>query len=525
VPNTFIKKKLSNGLTILAEPDPAAHTSAVGFFVKAGTRDEAKKLMGVSHFLEHMMFKTTTRGRSGDDINREFDDMGANYNAYTSQEMTVYYAHVLPEFQFKAMDLLVDMLRPALTDQDFKMERPVILEEIGMYDDRPQWRLGNLANETFLGKHSMGYRVLGTAQTIKAMTAKQMRAYYGQHYGPDTTIFVAAGNIDLDKLTSELEKFTRDWKPSGADRSYEKPKYTLGRLDIKDKKVNRHYCDILSEAPSAQDADRYAARVLADVLGDSEGSRLYWALVDPGIAEEATFSYDPQDKMGMYVASLVCDPKRAQEAEALFTKTLDEYADRIDEAELVRAKSKIATQAMLQGESTMGRMSSIGGTWTYRGEYQTLEHELEQIQAVTPQMLRDLLKRFPLNKRLVATMSPGEAAGKGKTTTKAAKPKKPAKAVKSTKAAKPIKGAKPAKSSKPAKSVKAVKPKKLGKNVKAGKAVTKEKARKNVKPVKPRALAKPSKPRKVSRPAKPQKPARPVKPQTKKPAKSAKRGK
>jgi predicted Zn-dependent peptidase len=406
VPNTFIQKKLSNGLTILFEPDPAAHTSAVGFFVKAGTRDEEKKLMGVSHFLEHMMFKTTTKGRSGDDINREFDDMGANYNAYTSQEMTVYYAHVLPEFQFKAMDLLADMLQPALTDQDFGMERPVILEEIGMYDDRPQWRLNDLANEKFFGAHPMGYRVLGTAETIKAMSAQEMREYFRAHYGPDAITFVATGNIDQDRLTADLEKFTKDWKPSGAGRRYENADYGTGRLDIKDPKVNRHYAEVFSPGPSSQDADRYTARVLADVLGDSEGSRLYWALVDPGIAEEASFGYDPQDKSGMFVATLVCDPERATEAEALLLKTLDAYADSIDEAELVRAKSKIATQAMLAGESTMGRMSSIGGTWVYRGEYQTLEEELARIQAVTPQMLRDLIKRYPLEKRLVATMTP-----------------------------------------------------------------------------------------------------------------------
>ncbi len=409
VPNKFIKKTLSNGLTVLAEPDLSAHTSAVGFFVKAGTRDEDKKLMGVSHFLEHMMFKTTVRGRSGDDINREFDDMGANYNAYTSQETTVYYAHVLPEFQFKAMDLLSDMLRPALTDQDFNMERPVILEEIGMYDDRPQWRLGNLANERYLGEHPMSYRVLGTAETIKAMTAEEMRAYYGMHYGPDTTIFVATGNIDLDKLVEELEKSTKGWKPSGASRRYDKPVLNLDRLEIKDPTVNRHYAYVFSDAPSAQDADRYAARVLSDVLGDSEGSRLYWALVDPGIAEEASFSYDPQDRLGMFAATLVCDPERAQEAEEILTKTLDGYADSIDDAELERAKSKIATEAMLQGESTMGRMSSIGGTWTYRGEYQTLEEDMAQIQAVTPTMLRVLLRKFPVNKRLVATMAPEEA--------------------------------------------------------------------------------------------------------------------
>ena len=136
----FQQTTLPNGLTILAESSDDARTSAVGFFVKAGTRDEQLPVMGVSHFLEHMMFKGTAR-RTADDVNREFDEIGADYNAYTSHEKTVYYAHVLPEFLANAVDLLGDMLRPALREDDFSMEKNVILEEISMYEDRPQWRL------------------------------------------------------------------------------------------------------------------------------------------------------------------------------------------------------------------------------------------------------------------------------------------------------------------------------------------------------------------------------------------------
>ena len=161
----FKQTKLENGLTIIAEINPDAHTAAVGYLVNTGARDETPTLMGVSHFLEHMMFKGTER-RTADDVNREFDEMGANYNAFTSHEMTFYFAHVLPEYTSRAIDLLGDIMRPSLRDDDFNMEKNVIIEEIGMYDDRPHWRLQDQLLEDHFGSHTLGFRVLGTPETV-----------------------------------------------------------------------------------------------------------------------------------------------------------------------------------------------------------------------------------------------------------------------------------------------------------------------------------------------------------------------
>jgi predicted Zn-dependent peptidase len=165
---TFRQAKLSNGLQVLAECNPDAHTSALGFFVKTGARDEPASLMGVSHFLEHMMFKGTER-RSAEDVNRDFDRMGASHNAFTTAEMTAFHAHVLPENTNGALDVLCDIMRPALREKDFDEEKGVILEEIAMYDDNPFWVLWEHANERYFGSHPLGHRVLGTRETVKAM--------------------------------------------------------------------------------------------------------------------------------------------------------------------------------------------------------------------------------------------------------------------------------------------------------------------------------------------------------------------
>ncbi len=134
----FHSQTLPNGLQIIAETSPSARSMAIGFFVRTGSRDETAEVSGVSHFLEHMVFKGTPR-RSALDVNREFDRIGAHYNAFTSEENTVFYAAILPEYVAQAVDVLSDILRPSLRGDDFDMEKNVIIEEIGMYEDQPMW--------------------------------------------------------------------------------------------------------------------------------------------------------------------------------------------------------------------------------------------------------------------------------------------------------------------------------------------------------------------------------------------------
>lgn len=402
---SFHRHVLPNALTLVAEVNPDAHTAGVGFFVNTGSRDEDPALMGVSHFLEHMMFKGTAR-RSADDVNREFDEIGADYNAYTSQENTVYYAHVLPEFIPRATDLLADMMRPALRAEDFNVEKKVILEEIGMYEDRPQWRLQDQTVESFYADHTLGHRVLGTAATVSALTPEQMRGYFDQRYGPDNIVVAAAGRIDFDALVRDVEKLTASWSPRRSARLYREPGVAPRDLGLADPKVNRHYLCMMAPAPSAQDPRRYAARILCDVLGDSDGSRLYWALIDPGLADEADLSFVPQDQTGAYCAFVSCDPHRAAAVEKTLLATLDDYVRNIDPAELERAKNKLATSTTLQGENPGGRMRALGSQWLYNAEYHPLEHELAQIMAVTPADLRDLLKAFPFTPRTVVRLGP-----------------------------------------------------------------------------------------------------------------------
>ena len=165
----FDKITLPNGLEIIGEHNSQAQSFAAGYFVKTGARDETHEVSGVSHFLEHMMFKGTDK-RSAEDINLEFDTIGANYNAYTSDERTVYYGAVLPERGAALVDLLSDMMRPALRENDFTLEKNVILEEIAMYEDRPAFKVFEEGNARFYRGHPLGQSILGTPESIRALS-------------------------------------------------------------------------------------------------------------------------------------------------------------------------------------------------------------------------------------------------------------------------------------------------------------------------------------------------------------------
>src|SRR6059058_5980089 len=165
----FRQHTLPNGLTVIGETSPSARSAAVGFFVRTGSRDETPEVSGVSHFLEHMVFKGTPR-RSALDVNRDFDKIGANYNAFTSEENTVFYASILPEYLPQAVDILADILRPSLRDDDFTMEKNVIIEEIGMYDDQPGFLAFDHAKRVHFADHPLGNSILGTPASITALT-------------------------------------------------------------------------------------------------------------------------------------------------------------------------------------------------------------------------------------------------------------------------------------------------------------------------------------------------------------------
>ena len=405
----FKHAQLDNGLTAIAEVNPLAASMAVGFFAKTGSRDETPAVAGVSHFLEHMMFKGTER-RSAFDVNREFDEMGANYNAFTSEENTVYYAAVLPEFQDRAVDLLADILRPSLRREDFDTEKNVILEEIALYDDLPHYRVHDKLMAAFFAGHPLGNSVLGTRESIAALQRDDMLAYFSRRYAPGNVTVVGVGDLDFDRFAEQLARQCAHWEPCEAPRQTPAADGCFEQKTICDEKVLREHVGLMARAPTGQDPRRFAAQLVATILGDHTGSRFYYALVDPAIVDEASMSYGPMDQAGAFHIFLSAGADRAAEAVRIARAELETFKNEgPTDAELHAAKNKIATGATLTGETPMGRLTAVGADWVYRREYLPLADQIEMLFDVTGQQVCEVAREFDVANTAVLALGPLES--------------------------------------------------------------------------------------------------------------------
>jgi len=394
VSTRFQETTLSNGLRIAAELTPTAASAAVGMFVRTGTRDEPRELMGVSHFLEHMMFKGS-QTRRADEVNEAFDRIGARNNAFTSHELTAYHAHTVPEHTLDALGLVADLLRPALRQEDFDQERGVILEEIAMYEDNPFWTIYERVQEAYFGDHPLGFRVLGTPESIQALQCESMRKYFDERYAPSNTVVAAAGNIDFDALVRRADMESALWKSRGVARTYRPHTPRESRFTFSDKRATRAYMMFAWPGPDQADQRRYAAAMCAYILGGQDGSRLYWSLIEPGIAVHATTEHQGHDRVGQVIGAVVCAGDDAERASDIFIKECAALRDSLTDADLMRARSMVATAVALAGESPSGRMRRLGMKLSTTGEYRSLEDELRNIQALTLKDLREYLDAFP----------------------------------------------------------------------------------------------------------------------------------
>lgn len=401
----FLKHTLANGLEIVAECNPDAHTMALGYFVQTGSRDETDEVAGVSHFLEHMVFKGTPT-RSAEDVNREFDELGADYNAFTNEENTVYYAAVLPEHQTAAMELLGDIVRPSLRDEDFDTEKKVIIEEIRMYEDSPPFGADDKCKAAHFGDHPLARSVLGTVESITNLPVEAMREYFQRRYSPGNIAIVAAGRVDFDALVKTAERIGGGWTPFEAGRPAPRAQSRSSVLCMHKETATLEYVLELANAPSATDADRYAAKIMATILGDDSGSRLYWELVDTGLAEQCSLGHSDYQGAGLYLTYMSCDPGQTEEnLEAIHAIYQSAQEEGVTAAELSQAKSKINSRVVLGSERPRGRLFTVGGNWLQRKEYRSVADDLAAVDAISQAEIATVLQRFPLT--IATTMAVG----------------------------------------------------------------------------------------------------------------------
>lgn len=385
---------LPNGLVLLGEVNPRAETAAVGFFVKTGARDEYVKESGVSHFLEHMMFKGTPN-RSSLDITYELGNIAARSNAFTSEECTVYYGGVVPVFFSRMHHLLCDMLRPSLDPNEFGMEKKVILEEIALYLDRPEFFLREKAQQDFFQGHTAGNSVLGSRESITALTRDEMHDYFERRYVPNNMVLAAAGKFDWDTFVADSEKLCGGWPRGDATRELSRHTPPAGTVTLVRPNLKQAYLLLLCPSASLQDSERHSLSMLSSLLTDGSLEGAYWRIVHTGVAESAWADTCERDGCGYFELGVCVEPDSLEQARELLLRVV-ENPDAINESDLERTKTRSIARMVLHDELPMGRMMDIGLSYLSRGRARTLDEAIEEIAKVTVDSIRVALDRFPL---------------------------------------------------------------------------------------------------------------------------------
>lgn len=375
---------LRNRLRVVLVPCEA-ESVAFGLFVASGSRHETPATAGISHFIEHMLFKGTPT-HSALDITQAIEGRGGNFNAYTSEEGTVFYAHLPYEYLPEAVDILSDMyLHASIAPEEFVRERKVVLEEIKMYADDPESVVTeNLQRALFPG-HPLGAPVAGSAESLMALTPEDMRAYIAAHYTADRTVAVVVGRFDPEAALKLVES-RLDVPPVKARRAARSPRLLPPLTEITaTKDVQQTQLALGYRTFGVTDPRKYAASVLDAVLGRGMSSRLFQE-----VREKRGLSYDISSRMqffsdaGMFMIAAGLDGAQA----ALTLKTIDREIDRIrtrrvPAAELRRIKEFMLGNFRLSHERVLSKMSFYGSTALSFGRLVTPEEQVAGTKAVT----------------------------------------------------------------------------------------------------------------------------------------------
>jgi predicted Zn-dependent peptidase len=401
----FYTHTLSNGLQIVGQPMPDFESVAVSYYVRTGSRDEYDPaIAGVSHFLEHMVFKGT-KDLDWQQITLEFNKIGAEINAFTSHEATVFYARVLGEYVDRAVELLSDMMYPRLEESDFTTEKEVIVNEIARSEDQPSNLAFRRMMQTYFGDYPLGHDVLGSRESIRAMQIEKMREYWRRRYAANNLILSIAGKFDWDHIVELAEKYCSSWRTgdSGREVSHYEPANSINNI-IVDKNLKQEIIILAAPAVDVKDPDYYAAMLGGSILGDSDGSRLYWNIYQRGLAESVSAGIWAMEGTGMMLLDANVSPEDAPRVLRMLREELDSLlSDGVHEDELRRAKDKWVSSLVLSSESTFSRMRSLSSDWVTEGRLVSVDEEIARIEAVSSEDINRALNRFPMHDKQVLT--------------------------------------------------------------------------------------------------------------------------
>jgi predicted Zn-dependent peptidase len=390
---------------------PSVRSAALGFFVHTGSRGETVEQAGLSHFLEHLLFKGSDRYASAE-IDQLFDAMGAELNAGTDKESTAVYARMLDEHLPRAFDVIADMVwRPAFRDVD--PEREVVLEEIAMYEDDPQDTVFDVLGEAVFGGHPLGRPIIGRAPVIRDTPVDAISAFHAARYVPSSVVVAAAGSVDHDAVV-ELARRTLGDRDGGAAPPIEAAPHDP-RPSVRFARKDTEQCHVTLGAVGLRRADerRFAARVLDAIFGGLSSSRLFQSVREERGLAYSVYSFAGQfsdtGQVGLYMGTR---PDNLAEAMEVVAGELDRLRENpATEEELERARENVKARVVLSQESTGARMNRLGGSLLFGLPLLDTDELMERFDAVTLDDLRELTDEIWAPERLSAAgIGPDEAA-------------------------------------------------------------------------------------------------------------------
>ncbi len=399
------KHVLSNGVRVLLEEIPHVRSASVGFWVDTGSKNETPEINGISHFIEHMLFKGT-RTRSALDIARTLEDKGGALNAFTDKEQTCYYARVLDTEVALAIDLLADMvMHPALDPGELKRERQVVLEEIKMYEDTPDELVQDLFNLVFFKDHPLGMPIAGTRTTMRGVSRQDVLDYLDRFYTPDRIVVAIAGRFDTSAVLDQLERtIGRLERP--ATRLIEVAPIPQSAIKVKYKDIEQAHVCLGTEGVAISHPDRYVVTVLDAILGGGMSSRLFQEVREKRGMAYSISSYEVMyENAGVFGIYAGCSPKNLEEVVRLSLEELDKAkGGDITEEELQRTKDQLKGGMLLSLETPRNRMSRMARNELSFGRLITPEEILTEVERVTVADLTRVARLVFDSKTLTATV-------------------------------------------------------------------------------------------------------------------------
>jgi predicted Zn-dependent peptidase len=408
----FKKKSLPGGLRTILLPRQESQTVTLLVLIGTGSRYETAKEAGLSHFLEHMFFKGTTKRPTTKEIAEVIDNIGGEFNAFTGEEYTGYYVKVAAQHLATGADMVADILQnPLFPDEEIKKERGVIIEEIRMYTDAPMRHIHHLWQEALYGKHPLGQRIDGSAETVSAIKRNDFLRYTKKHYHSSNALVVLAGKFDEDEAMAELKKLFVSL-PSGKETHPKKaPAKIPHERFVSEERNNLDQTHMIIGVPGVglNDERRYAAQLLSIILGGGMSSRLFLS-----VREEHGLAYAVHTGLEGYVdtGSLATQlGVRSDKADVALELVMDEYdrvmTEEVSAAELKKAKEMIKGHLLLDLEETNALAQFVAGQELLKKKIMTPQQLVNKYNKVTAKEILSLSKDlFATKKRTVAVLAP-----------------------------------------------------------------------------------------------------------------------